>query len=39
MQVDEGRQALGLKVDFKTPLMYLKETQRALNEMIELVGE
>lgn len=37
--IDEGREALGVKKDFKTPLMYYKETVRSLEELIELVGE
>ena len=37
--IDDGREALGVKKDFKTPMMYYKATVTSLDELIELVGE
>lgn len=37
--IDDGREALGVKKDFKTPMMYYKATITSLDELIELVGE
>mmetsp|Transcript_32085 Transcript_32085/g.50081 ORF Transcript_32085/g.50081 Transcript_32085/m.50081 type:complete len:133 (-) Transcript_32085:441-839(-) len=37
--VDEGREVLGVKKDFKTPLMYLQASKDSLDQFLELLGE
>jgi len=34
--IDEGRQVLGVKIDKKTPLNYLKQSKETLDEYLEM---